>query len=76
MRTEFERQELGLSAYGPEAALSILIPLGAAGASYIGYVMAPILALLAILYISYRQTIRAYPSNGGAPTRFQKKIWA
>ena len=27
---------LGSSAYGPEAALSILIPLGAAGASYIG----------------------------------------
>jgi len=59
---------LGSSAYGPEAALSILIPLGAAGASYIGYVMAPILALLAILYISYQQTIRAYPSNGGAYT--------
>jgi amino acid transporter len=28
----------------------------------------PILALLAILYVSYRQTIRAYPTNGGAYT--------
>jgi amino acid transporter len=28
----------------------------------------PILLLLAILYSSYRQTIRAYPSNGGAYT--------
>jgi amino acid transporter len=57
---------LGSSAYGPEAALTILIPLGAAGLAYIDTVMLPILALLVILYISYRQTIRAYPSNGGA----------
>jgi amino acid transporter len=59
---------LGSSSYGPEAALAILIPVGAVGVSYIGYVMAPILALLAVLYVSYWQTIRAYPSNGGAYT--------
>src|SRR5260370_16528067 len=59
---------LASSAYGPEAALAILIPLGGAGAALIGWVMVPILALLAILYISYRQTIRAYPSYGGAYT--------
>jgi amino acid transporter len=57
---------LGSSAYGPEAALTILIPLGAASLSYIGWVMAPIVALLVILFASYWQTIRAYPSNGGA----------
>jgi amino acid transporter len=57
---------LGSSAYGPEAALTILIPLGAASLSYIGWVMAPIVALLAILFASYWQTIRAYPSNRGA----------
>ncbi|HEY0523759.1 MAG TPA: APC family permease [Stellaceae bacterium] len=59
---------LGSSAYGPEAALTILIPLGAAGLAHIGTVMLPILLLLAVLYVSYRQTIRAYPSNGGAYT--------
>jgi amino acid transporter len=59
---------LGSSSYGPEAALTILIPLGAAGLAHIGTVVLPILALLAILYISYRQTIRAYPTNGGAYT--------
>ncbi len=59
---------LGSSSYGPEAALTVLMPLGAAGLAYIGIVMLPILALLAILYASYRQTIRAYPSNGGAYT--------
>ncbi len=57
---------LGSSAYGPEAALTILIPLGAAATSYIGWVMALIVALLGILFASYWQTIRAYPNNGGA----------
>src|SRR5207237_7153763 len=57
---------LSSSAYGPEAALTILMPLGAAGLAYIGWVMAPIIALLAILAASYWQTIRAYPNNGGA----------
>ncbi len=45
---------LGSASYGPEAALTIL--------------MAPIVALLAMLYVSYRKTIMAYPSNGGAYT--------
>lgn len=57
---------LSSSAYGPEAALTILMPLGAAGLAYIGWVMAPIVALLAILAASYWQTIRAYPGNGGS----------
>lgn len=57
---------LGSSAYGPEAALTVLIPLGAASLHYIGWVMAPILGLLAILFASYWQTVRAYPGNGGA----------
>ena len=59
---------LGSSSYGPEAALTILIPLGAVSLAWIGWVIAPIVALLAILYLSYRQTIVAYPSNGGAYT--------
>ena len=59
---------LGSSSYGPEAALTILIPLGAAGLSWIGWVLAPVIALLAVLYFSYRQTIVAYPHNGGVYT--------
>jgi amino acid transporter len=57
---------IGSSSYGPEAALAILIPLGAAGPSFIVWIMAPIVVLLGILCASYWQTIRAYPSNGGA----------
>jgi amino acid transporter len=59
---------LASSAYGPEAALTILVPLGAAGLVYAGPVIAVILVVLGILYFSYRQTIEAYPSNGGSYT--------
>lgn len=59
---------LSSSAYGPEAALTLLVPLGAAGLSYIGPITIVILALLAMLYLSYRQTIAAYPVNGGSYT--------
>jgi amino acid transporter len=57
---------LGSSAYGPEAALTILIPLGAQGLHLIQPIVAAILVLLALLYFSYRQTIEAYPSSGGS----------
>jgi amino acid transporter len=59
---------IGSSSYGPEAALTILAPLGAASLGYILPITAAILVLLAILYVSYRQTIHAYPSSGGAYT--------
>ena len=59
---------LGSSSYGPEAALTVMIPLGAASLHYIGWVIAPIVGLLAILWLSYRQVLAAYPSNGGAYT--------
>jgi len=42
--------------YGNEAAITVLLPLGAAATAYIGVVMLPILGLLVILYFSYRQT--------------------
>src|SRR5205823_4499360 len=56
------------SAYGPEAALTVLLPVGAAGLGYIGPITLVILALLGVLYFSYRQTIAAYPVNGGSYT--------
>jgi amino acid transporter len=59
---------LASSAYGPEALLAVLIPLGAAGLHYVGPLILVILALLAILYFSYRQTIGAYPGGGGSYT--------
>ncbi len=59
---------LGSAAYGPEAALTVLIPLGAAGLAYISPLTGILLGLLLILSLSYRQTIFAYPQGGGGYT--------
>jgi len=57
------------AAYGPEAAMSLLIPLGFYGVQhYLLPIFGFILALLTILYFSYRQTIVAYPNGGGSFT--------
>src|SRR3982075_4327195 len=59
---------LSSAAYGPEAALSLLIPLGLLGVRYIIPITTAIVTLLVIVYFSYRQTIAAYPSGGGSYT--------
>lgn len=64
----FGLDALSSAAYGPEAALTLLIPLGAAGVAYIVPVSLSIIALLVIVYFSYRQTIAAYPGGGGSYT--------
>src|SRR3984893_11723303 len=56
------------AAYGPEAAMTLLIPLGVAGVEYGWRIIAAILVLLTIVYFSYRQTIAAYPGGGGSYT--------
>ncbi|HWZ55036.1 MAG TPA: APC family permease [Verrucomicrobiae bacterium] len=64
----FGLDALSSAAYGPEAALTLLIPLGAAGVAYILPVSLSIIVLLTIVYFSYRQTIAAYPGGGGSYT--------
>jgi amino acid transporter len=56
------------AAYGPEAAMTLLIPLGIGGVEYGWRIIGAILILLAIVYFSYRQTIAAYPGGGGSYT--------
>jgi amino acid transporter len=57
------------AAYGPEQAMSLLIPLGLIGMQRnILPIFTAILTLLVILYFSYRQTITAYPNGGGSYT--------
>lgn len=57
------------AAYGPEAAMVLLVPLGIAGVQlHLLPIFTAILALLIILYFSYRQTIIAYPTGGGSFT--------
>jgi amino acid transporter len=64
----FGLDALSSAAYGPEAALTLLIPLGLMGVKYIVPVSAAIVGLLIIVYFSYRQTIDAYPHGGGSYT--------
>jgi amino acid transporter len=59
---------LASAAYGPEAALTLLIPLGAAGIVHVGPITTLIIILLLVVYFSYRQTIEAYPHGGGSYT--------
>ncbi|MBI2238065.1 MAG: APC family permease [Actinobacteria bacterium] len=63
----FASDNLSSSAYATEEILKVAAP--AAGAAAFGLVMPitfALLVVLAILLFSYRQTIKAYPSAGGA----------
>jgi amino acid transporter len=64
----FGLDALSSAAYGPEAALSLLIPLGLLGLHYVLPLSTAIIILLVIVYFSYRQTIEAYPQGGGSYT--------
>ncbi len=64
----FGLDALSSAAYGPEAALTLLIPLGLLGVQYIVPVSTAIVILLGIVYFSYCQTIEAYPHGGGSYT--------
>jgi amino acid transporter len=53
-------------AYGPEAIVIVLVAAGTTGLSYTLPVTGAIVLLLAVLVISYRQVIAAFPGGGGA----------
>ncbi len=59
---------LSSAAYGPEAALTLLLPLGLPGVPYIVEITGAIILLLLIVFFSYRQTVEAYPNGGGSYT--------
>jgi amino acid transporter len=74
----FGLDALSSAAYGPEAALTILLPLGLLGVRYIVPLTAAVIGLLVIVYFSYRQTIAAYPMGGGSYTVAKENLgnWA
>jgi len=72
----FGLDALSSAAYGPEAALTLLIPLGMAGVAYIWPITVGIVILLGIVYFSYRQTIAAYPQGGGSYTVASENLGA
>ena len=62
----FSSDALSSVAYSTEAILLVLLAAGTVAIVYLPYIAVGITALLAILVLSYRQTIHAYPSGGGA----------
>jgi amino acid transporter len=67
---------LASAAYGPEAALTLLIPLGVAGLAFVQPITLLITLLLLVVYFSYRQTIQAYPHGGGSYTVARENLGA
>jgi amino acid transporter len=64
----FGLDALSSAAYGPEAALTVLIPLGIAGVGFSLPITVAVSAILTIVYFSYRQTISGYPEGAGSYT--------
>ena len=63
----FASDNLSSSAYATEEILKVAVPaVGALAFSLVMPITFAILAVLAVLLFSYRQTIKAYPSAGGA----------
>lgn len=64
----FGLDALSSAAYGPEAALTVLIPLGVAGLGFSLPITIAVSVILTIVYFSYRQTIAGYPEGAGSYT--------
>jgi amino acid transporter len=64
----FGLDALSSAAYGPEAALTVLIPLGVAGIGFSLPITIAVSAILTVVYFSYRQTISGYPGGAGSYT--------
>jgi len=64
----FGLDALSSAAYGPEAALTVLISLGIAGVGFSLPITVAVSTILTIVYFSYRQTIAGYPEGAGSYT--------
>src|SRR5207253_919308 len=62
----FASDQLSSVAYATEAALVILVAASASAAHFVFPISLAIAALLGIVVLSYRQTVRVYESSGGA----------
>ena len=62
----FSSDPLSSVAYSTEAILLVLLAAGTIATGYLVPIVSGITVLLGILVLSYRQTIHAYPSGGGA----------
>ena len=74
----FGLDALSSAAYGPEAALTLLIPLGMAGVRYIVPISGSIIVLLVIVFSpgSYRQIQSRHIRGGGSYTVARQNLGA
>jgi amino acid transporter len=72
----FGLDALSSAAYGPEAALTVLLPLGIAGVGFSLPITIAVSAILTIVYFSYRQTISGYPEGAGSYTVAKENLGA
>ncbi|MBV9643173.1 MAG: APC family permease [Verrucomicrobia bacterium] len=72
----FGLDALSSAAYGPEAALTVLLPLGVAGLGFSLPITIAVSSILAVVYFSYRQTISAYPNGAGTYTVAKENLGA
>ena len=72
----FGLDALSSAAYGPEAALTVLMPLGVLSVLYVVPISTSVIVLLCIVYFSYMQTIAAYPTGGGSYTVSSQNLGA
>jgi len=59
---------LGSASYGPEAAMTVLLPLGGAATIWVRPITLAIVGVLTVVALSYAQTLPAYPNGGGSFT--------
>jgi amino acid transporter len=59
---------LASATYGPEAALTVLLAAGSRGAGVIVPITLAIVVVLALVVVSYLQTLSEYPDGGGSYT--------
>ena len=62
----FSSDPLSSNAYATQEALIVLATAGAAGVALIQPISLAVATLLAMVVVSYRQTVKAYPTGGGA----------
>jgi amino acid transporter len=67
---------LASASYGPEAALTLLLVVGAAASQAIVPVSVALIVLLLMIFASYLQTIGAYPNGGGSFTVAKENLGA
>ncbi len=67
----FSSDPMSSVAYATEEIMIVLLAASASGKSYVFPISIAIATLLAIVVVSYRQTVRAYPNGGGGLHRQQ-----